>query len=74
MNRNESNPNDANGSSGHGDDSMMGMMAMMMAMCFSVILLLVILPNLGFPLGLFVAVGAGAVMLVLHGRFMRHTS
>lgn len=55
-----------------GDDSMMGMMAMMMAMCFGVILLFLVLPSVGFPLGLFIALGAGALMLVLHGRFMRH--
>jgi len=55
-----------------GDDSMMGMMAMMMAMCFGVILLFLIIPAVGFPLGLVIALGAGALMLVLHGRFMRH--
>jgi len=55
-----------------GGDSMMGMMAMMMAMCFGVVLLFLVLPSVGFPFGLLVALGAGALMLVLHGRFMRH--
>ena len=55
-----------------GDDSMMGMMAMMMAMCFGVILLFLVLPSVGFPFGLLIALAAGALMLVLHGRFMRH--
>lgn len=55
----------------HGDDSM-GMMAMMMAMCAGVLFLAVLLPALGFPLGLLVALGAAALMVVLHGRFMRH--
>ncbi len=55
-----------------GGDSMMGMMAMMMAMCIGVILLFLVLPSVGFPFGLLIALGAGALMLVLHVRFMRH--
>ena len=51
---------------------MMGMMAMMMAMCFGVILLLLVIPAVGLPLGLVIALGAGTLMLVLHARFMRH--
>lgn len=61
------------GNHGHGDDSM-GMMAMMMAMCAGVLLLFVLLPALGMPLGLLVALGAAALMVYLHGRFMRHGS
>lgn len=56
-----------------GDDSMMGMMAMMMAMCFGVVLLFAVLPSVGFPFGLIIAVGAGVLMLVLHVRFMKHS-
>jgi hypothetical protein len=48
------------------------MMAMMMAMCAGVLLLVVVLPTLGFPLGLLVAIGAAVLMFVLHARFMRH--
>jgi hypothetical protein len=55
-----------------GGDSMMGMMAMMMAMCLGVILLFSVLPAVGLPLGILIALGAGALMLVLHDRFMRH--
>ncbi len=55
-----------------GDNSMMGMMAMMMAMCIGVILLFSLIPTVGIPLGLLIAVGAGALMFVLHARFMRH--
>ena len=55
-----------------GDDSMGGMMAMMMAMCIGVILLFLVIPAVGFPLGLVIALGAGALMFVLHARFMRH--
>ena len=56
----------------HGDDSMVGMMAMMMAMCLGVILLFSVLSAVGLLPGILIAVGAGAVMLVLHDRFMRH--
>lgn len=56
----------------HGDDSMFGMMAMMMAMCAGVIVLFLILPTLGFPLGLLVALGAAILMFVVHARFMSH--
>jgi hypothetical protein len=55
-----------------GGDSMMGMMAVMMAMCLGIILLFAVIPTVGLPLGLLIAVGAGALMLVLHARFMRH--
>ena len=55
-----------------GGDSMGGMMAMMMAMCVGVILLFAIIPTVGFPLGLAIAVVAGALMFFLHARFMRH--
>ena len=55
-----------------GDNSMGGMMAMMMAMCIGVILLFLVIPAVGFPLGLAIALGAGALMFVLHARFMRH--
>ena len=53
-------------------DSMGGMMIMMMAMCLGAVLLFLVIPAVGFPLGLIVAIVAGALMLVLHGRFMRH--
>ena len=56
----------------HGEDSMFGMMAMMMAMCAGVLVLFLILPTLGFPFGLLVALGAAVLMFVLHARFMRH--
>jgi hypothetical protein len=69
----ENKSNDNGGPDQHrGDDSMMGMMAMMMAMCVGVVLLFLVLPSVGFPLGLLIALGTGALMLVLHGRFMRH--
>jgi hypothetical protein len=51
---------------------MMAMMVMMMSMCLGVVLLSAILPALGLPLGLAVAVGGGAIMLFVHGRMMRH--
>jgi hypothetical protein len=54
-----------------GHDSGMGMMGMM-AMCLGVILLFLVLPAVGLPFGLPIALAAGVLMLVLHGRFMRH--
>ena len=59
------------GNDGH-DGRDAGMMAMMMAMCVGVLLLVVVLPTLGFPLGLLVAIGAAVLMFVLHARFMNH--
>jgi len=56
----------------HSGDSMMGMMAMMMAMCAGVLLLVAVLPMLGMPLGVLVAFGAAALMIIVHRRFMRH--
>lgn len=67
MNTEDRKPN----SHAHGDDSM-GMMAMMMAMCAGILVLVVLLPTLGMPLGLIVGIGAAALMVLLHGRFMRH--
>ena len=64
--------NEEDSNSHNSGDSMGGMMIMMMAMCLGVVLLFVVIPTLGFPLGLAIAVVAGALMLVLHGRFMRH--
>lgn len=64
--QNEGNP----GSHRQGNNSM-GMMAMM-GMCAGVLLLVVLLPAFGMPLGLVVALGAAVLMVVLHGRFMRH--
>ena len=64
--------NEEDSNSHNSGDSMGGMMIMMMAMCLGVVLLFVVIPTLGFPLGLGIAVVAGALMLVLHGRFMRH--
>ncbi len=70
MNTNERGTDDRD--HGHGDDSLAGMMIMMMAMCAGVLFLAELLPAIGLPLGLFVAVGAVALMAYLHGRFMRH--
>jgi hypothetical protein len=65
LNRNERGPHG-------GGDLMMGMMAMMMAICFGGILLFAVMPAVGFALGILIALGAGALMLVQHDRFMRH--
>ena len=55
-------------------DGMMGMMGMMMAMCFGVVLLFAIIPSIGWPLGIVIGVAGGGLMLFLHLRYMRHGS
>lgn len=58
---------------GHGDDSMFGMMAKMMAMCAGTLLLIVlVLPALGYPWGWILVFAAVALMLALHARSMSH--
>jgi hypothetical protein len=53
-----------------GQDSMMGMMLAMMAMCLGVVTFAVLLPSLGLVGGLGVAIALGAVMLIGHRLFM----
>lgn len=48
-----------------------GMMVLMMGMCLGVLLLLVLIPNLGWPLGLVVGAVGLAAMLITHHWFMR---
>jgi hypothetical protein len=61
--------------SGHGDSaaSMMAMLVMMMSVCLGMVLLFAIIPALGLPVGLAIALVAGAMMLVVHGWMMRHS-
>jgi hypothetical protein len=72
MNDHKSTDNSSPGPHKSGN-SMGGMMAMMMAMCIGVILLFLVIPAVGFPFGLAIALGAGALMFVLHARFMPHS-
>lgn len=55
----------------HHDDSMIPMMAAMMAICLGVLTLVVLLPAVGLRGALGVAVALGAVMLIGHRLFMR---
>ncbi len=54
---------------GH-DDGMMGMMAVMMAVCLGILTLVLVLPALGLPGALGIAIALGAVMLIGHRLFM----
>jgi hypothetical protein len=55
---------------GHDDGGMMRMMAAMMAICVGVLTLVLVLPTLGLPGALGLAIALGAVMLIGHRLFM----
>jgi hypothetical protein len=58
--------------SGGGAASGLAMMALMMVCCLGVVLLVLLIPVVGWPVGIsIVAIGAVA-MLLFHQRFMRH--
>jgi hypothetical protein len=56
------------------DDNSIGLMAAMMAMCASVLILVAVIPAVGFAAGLAIAVTAGALLVVGHRRFLGHGS
>lgn len=56
----------------HEHQENLGMVTMMMAMCLSVVLLVAVIPSIGWPLGIVIGLLAGAAMLFLHGRYMGH--
>lgn len=59
-------------SSNNGTMAGLAMMALMMLCCVGVLLLFLLIPVVGWPVGIaIVAVGAVA-MLLFHQRFMRH--
>lgn len=64
----------SNGHEAKQGGDIVGMMAMMMAMCFGVLLLFAIIPSTGWPLGIVINVAGGGLMLFLHLRYMRHGS
>lgn len=68
MHSNGHEPKQGGGSGG----DMVGMMAVMMSMCVGVILLFAVIPSVGWPLAVAIAVAAFALMLFLHNRFMNH--
>ncbi len=63
---------DRNPNTGNDGMGVMAMMALMMACCIGFALLFLVIPVVGWPVGIvIVAVGAIA-MLFFHQRFMRH--
>lgn len=57
---------------GNRDNGPMMMMAMMALCCLPIILIAVLIPLLGFPLGVLVAVLGAIVLLLGHRKFMGH--
>ena len=57
---------------GRGDTGPMTMMALMMAMCVGVLLFAALLPALGFPAGLIIALAIGSLVLIGHRKLMGH--
>jgi cobalamin synthase len=60
-----------------GDSSHMGMfamMTMMMVCCLGIFLLVAIMPLIGWPAGITLAVVGGAAMMYIHQRMIKHDS
>ena len=57
---------------GNRDNGSMMMMAMMALCCLPIVVIAVLIPLLGFPLGVLVAVLGAALMLLGHRKFMGH--
>ncbi len=51
---------------------MLAMMAMMAVCCLTVLALGLLIPVLGLPAGVIVAVSAGAALMYAHMKFMKH--
>ena len=55
-----------------GDNGTFAMMAMMMVCCMSVVLLFLLIPIVGWPIGLTIGAAGFIAMLFVHQRMMRH--
>ena len=53
-------------------NGMFGMMAMMMACCMGLFLVIALVPVIGWPAGIALFIVAAAGMLLWHTKFMRH--
>lgn len=56
------------------DSGMFAMMAMMLICCLGIFLLAVLIPLLGWPVGIALAIAGGAALMYMHGRLMNHGS
>lgn len=54
-------------------NSMMLMMGLMMGLCLGTVLLFSLIPVIGWPLGIVLALGGFGTMLYLHQRLMGHS-
>ncbi len=52
---------------------MVAMMAMMAVCCLTLFALVLLIPALGLPAGVIVAVGAGVALIYAHMKFMKHS-
>ena len=55
-------------------NGMFAMMAMMAICCVGVFLLVLLIPLIGWPAGIVLALAGGAVLMALHMKFMNHGS
>jgi len=56
----------------HGDNGGFAMMALMMACCMAVVLLFLLIPVVGWPIGLTIGAAGFIAMLFAHQRLMGH--
>ena len=54
--------------------SMFAMMTMMMVCCLGIFLLVAIMPVIGWPAGITLAVVGGAALMYVHQKMMNHDS
>ncbi|MFN0147333.1 MAG: hypothetical protein ACKVT1_12545 [Dehalococcoidia bacterium] len=65
-------PNDNDQKNSQGDNGGFAMMAMMMACCMSVVLLFLLIPVVGWPIGLTIGAVGFIGMMFVHQRVMGH--
>ncbi len=56
------------------DSGMFAMMAMMMVCCLGIFVLVALIPLIGWPAGVVVAIIGGAALMYAHQRMMSHGS
>lgn len=56
------------------DRGMLLMMAMMLTCCAGIFVIVALIPRIGWPAGIVVAILSGAALMYVHQRVMRHGS